>query len=64
MRASIEGASAPWLDDCGTMPVDPHERETHPPPAPVAEPTCSGCGYCEPVRDLHCHKCCDLGFPF
>jgi hypothetical protein len=53
-----------WLDHCGTPPVHYDEHDAVAPPGREAEETCSGCGYCEPARDLHCPKCCDLGFPF
>jgi hypothetical protein len=43
-------------------PIDPK-----PLPYVKVEPkveVCSGCGYCNPEKHLHCPKCCDLGFPF
>lgn len=64
MSTSTQGIPERWLDHCGTPPAEAHERGAVTPPGREAEEACSGCGYCEPARDLHCPKCCDLGFPF
>jgi len=64
MSTSTQGTPTRWLDHCGARPAHPDERDAVTPPSRRVEETCSGCGYCEPARDLHCPKCCDLGFPF